>query len=779
MYTLESNTLKREFNVSEGVFYASQIINKLSDMQLVPDGSGSEFEIRFADGDSISSKALKVDKYAEKGGRLFFKFEEACSTTVTLSYRISANKKYIEKQLTLKQSEEKVIDSIVLENIGIINSKSYFSVPETEETGVYKSLGQPFYIDSLFFGCEFPATRNGIFHSRGQIVYYLGKSATQTLVCPATVMGAAKSNLLVDLKAAFFEYIDSISRPRDFRVNYNTWFDRKMNIDTDNVQKSFFTVEKMLSSHGVEPIDSYVIDDGWNNYKGSFWGYNQKKFPNGFLNTAQCTASLGSSLGLWLSPRGGYEFNKKFAKSIERAHFGYYNAEAEDICVSSKAYLENLEKFILKTTLENDIGYWKLDGFCKTPCRDRQHDHIVGGENDMYYITEMWQGYIKIFKAMRALREKQGKKLFINLTCYVSPSPWLLQYVNTVWLQDSLDIGFAANYTEGAQSKLDAMLTYRDSVYYDFLSSRAYQFPTGAIFNHEPIYAREAGVSFNDEEFEKMLYWNACRGSSLSELYISENMMNDAKWQSLAAVLKWQRENYSILKNAMLLGGNPAENNIYCYASWNSDGGVIALRNPTNESTALTLTLNKLMGCPETLCGARRFNIYNKSGAETNDSYNYNDKINLTLSPFEIKIFQFGTENPIKEAEKVNDFTISFESSGKNGVICQNNDVFISIENGYLNASVGTLRLKSESIISSTHHKITLVREKNKMVKLYIDNFLDCSAFSPRVKAEISTDLASSANHFKVTDKATPYNNIISIGELLKVKGQSKFKQKG
>ncbi|MCD7722797.1 MAG: hypothetical protein LUH82_02440 [Clostridiales bacterium] len=768
---MESDALKRDFILSDGLFYTSQILNKLSGMSLVPDGSGSEFEICFTDGDSISSKSLKVEKHAEKGGRLFFKFEEACDTAVTLSYRVSANKKYIEKQLTLKQSKEKTIDCIILENIGIINSSSYYSVPEFEDDNVSRSLGQPFYIDSLFFGCEFPATRNKIFHSRGQIIYYLGKSATETLVCPATVIGAAKSHLLVDLKEAFFEYINSISIKRDFNVNYNTWLDRKMNVDTDNAQKSFYTVENMLTSHGVQPIDNYVIDDGWNNYKGGFWAYNQKKFPNGFLNASQCAKSLGSSLGLWLSPRGGYDFYKKFAKNIEKAKMGYYNAEAEDICIGSKKYIENLEKFILKTTQENDIGYWKFDGFCWKACRNAQHDHIVGGENDMYYITEMWQGYIKIFKAMRALREKQGKKLFINMTCYVNPSPWWLQYVNTVWIQDCLDIGFADNYASTAQSRLDSMLTYRDSTYYHFMSRRGYQFPADAIFNHEPIYAREAGFTLSDDEFELMLYWNACRGSSLAEFYLSESMMNEEKWQRLANVIEWQRKNFSILKNAMFLGGDPAKNNIYCYASWDKAGnGIVALRNPSNESAALTLTLNKLMGCPETLSGAKRFNIYNKTGGESNDTYKYNDKINLTLNPFEIKIFQFAKKAPAKEDGEANDFTISFESSGNNGVICQNNDVFISIENGYINAYVGALKLKSESIISSSHHKIMLVREKNKMVKLYIDNFLDCSAYDKRSKALLSTDLKSSATNFSVTDKATPYNKIIAIAELLKVK---------
>ena len=59
--------------------------------------------------------------------------------------------------------------------------------------------------------------------------------------------------------------------------------------------------EKGFSESGVEPMDSYVVDDGWNNYNNSnttstvhdvarcgttdnvtgFWEFNNK-FPNGF-----------------------------------------------------------------------------------------------------------------------------------------------------------------------------------------------------------------------------------------------------------------------------------------------------------------------------------------------------------------------------------------------------------------------------------------------------------------------------------------------------------------
>ena len=280
----------------------------------------------------------------------------------------------------------------------------------------------------------------------------------------------------------------------------------------------------------------------------------------------------------------------------------------------------------------------------------------------MYLVTEMWHRWIKIFKSLHNARAKEGKRMWINMTCYVSPSPWWLQYVNSIWLQNSGDIGFAENYEKGKQSQADSEITYRDGRYYDFWFKRCLQFPADRIYNHEPIYGAEAHLDYTDEEFEKAFFFNACRGAALNELYISPHMMNEGKWQALANCINWQKANYHILKNAMFIGGNPTENNVYCYASWTENGeGIIALRNPTNEAAPLTLTLNKLMGCPETLHNVRHYNVLNKAAAESSDVYNYNDKINLTLAPFEIKIIQFGEEDRrFAYPQKGNDFTITF-----------------------------------------------------------------------------------------------------------------------
>ncbi len=166
--------------------------------------------------------------------------------------------------------------------------------------------------------------------------------------------------------------------------------------------------------------------------------------------------------------------------------------------------------------------------------------------------------------------------------------------------------------------------------------------PLKALYNHEPIYGNTAKVNYTDEEFEKYLYWCTVRGQALNELHLSCNMMNDKKWDSLAEVMNFQKENYHILQNATFIGGDPLDNNIYGYISWTKDGeGIIAMRNPTKEKTSLTLTLNQLMGTPENLSGAKCVSVYNKTFEIGDRIYSYGDKVDLTLHPFEVMILKF------------------------------------------------------------------------------------------------------------------------------------------
>ena len=283
MVRLESNRLKREFKITDGKLYASQIVNKYSGMSFVPDGNGSEFVVHFADGEAFSSKSLTVANAGFDGDRLVFSFEEYAGLQISLEYWVHKDKNTVCKQIIINQSDDRVVDCIQLESVGIINSKTNFGVESVEGSEIppfQAALGQPVYVDSLFFGCEFPATENRIIHARACVRYYIGHSLGKNFACPVTVMGGGRDNTLVGMKKAFFEYIESISVPTDLRFQYNSWYDHMRDIDEEKILYSFKAVHDKLEEYGAPKLESYVVDDGWVDMKAPFWDYN-KKFKDG------------------------------------------------------------------------------------------------------------------------------------------------------------------------------------------------------------------------------------------------------------------------------------------------------------------------------------------------------------------------------------------------------------------------------------------------------------------------------------------------------------------
>lgn len=644
MFKLESNRLKREFKISNNSLYASQILNKYSSMSFVPDGNGSEFVVHFTDGSDFSAKGLSVVSSSCENDKLKFVFEKKYGLTVTLEYWIHEDKNTICKQLTLDEdNDERVIDFVNLENVGIINSRSHLSAEIVEGSEIpetWAALGQPFYIDSLFFGCEFPATDNRIVYGLGRVKYFIGRNVGKNYKCPVTVMGAAKDDSVQAVKKAFFEYLDTVTQKITPMFNYNNWYETMGKANEESVLKDFKNINEGVKSHSLNQFDCYVVDDVWNDYKAKFWKFKKKTFPNGLDNIEKLCEENGTKAGLWLGPRGAYTIPKKFGKKIQRAGNGYVNMASNDICVASKKYLENLGNFLSENTEKYKLGYLKLDGFCLRPCKDSTHDHMTGGKDDMYFVTDMVSSWIKMFEKIRS--GEYGKDIWINLTCYVNPSPWYLQWVNSIWLQNSADISFTQ--TADDESKVDEAITYRDGRYYDTLCRRNIQLPAKAIYNHEPIYGKGANIEYTDDEFEKYLYWNAIRGCALNDIHLSSSMMNDNKWNSLKKVIAFQKENFDTLKDVMFLGGDPTENNVYGYVGWGEKEGIIALRNPDGDSAPLTLTFNKLMGAPEGFKDAKIEKNYGDKDFDPDKSYAYGDKLDLELKGMELVIFKLKSE---------------------------------------------------------------------------------------------------------------------------------------
>lgn len=637
------------------------------------------------------------------------------------------------------------IDYIDLFHFSVEKAGHYWTHPQMQAgvggvSGYYLSLGQPFYVNGMFWGCEFPATDNKIEQDIASVRYYLGKNMKQLdddhrLTTQGIfktwdgIAGSTESAADTDvIQKGFFSYIRKIAVPSNLRIQYNSWYDFRLDINNDNILRSFREVEKDLTKNGVPPLDSYAIDDGWNAYgpwakenKTHFWEFNQK-FPNGLRGASRYTRSVASHLGLWLGPRGGYDYNAEFARMLERYGNGKFNVYSNDIVTGDKIYLQKLQNFFLQCQRRYGINYWKLDGFMITPPQpDPENHYISGGYRGMYYVTEHWERWIRILKAMR----QQNPHIWINLTSYVNPSPWFLQWGNSLWLQNSSDLG---RINTGLPKDVDQMLTYRDGRYFDFIRARQFQFPIDYLYNHDPIFgkanSRLTVNSLSDKDFREYLYMMATRGNSFWELYYSTQLLNKVKWMINARVLNWLRQNHKILVHARMFGGNPETGNIYGYSSWDKGEGIVSVRNPSSIVKDYALVLEDKIGMDKAIHHLHRTTVLAENRLEDDTVpcfFSYGDTLHLRMDPGEVRIWKFSTVpdtiSPSPQFAKITDnhkIRVDFDEqvrvdSNANGTLCDRSKKLISSPDIQLLADQQTVELSFHPIAPLVRDSVYLL----------------------------------------------------------------------
>ena len=71
---------------------------------------------------------------------------------------------------------------------------------------------------------------------------------------------------------------------------------------------------------------------------------------------------------------------------------------------------------------------------------------------------------------------------------------------------------------------------------------------------------RRNGMNLNtatDEDSQNYLYMLSTRGTAFWELYYSDSIMTDGKYEITGEFLEWAEKNYHMLKNSKMIGGMP------------------------------------------------------------------------------------------------------------------------------------------------------------------------------------------------------------------------------
>jgi hypothetical protein len=473
---------------------------------------------------------------------------------------------YLRQQLTIQAVDH------ALE----IASIEMFRVEDPMARVVGSVNGSPVVSDTFFLGFEHPLSYERI--QDGMTILGIDRSLPLLQGQSVTYTGVIGTTHSGQLRRDFLAYIEQ-ERAHPYRpfLHYNSWWDLGFGqrYDTAGVLDRMHGFgEELVRKRGVT-MNSFLLDDGWDD-TNSLWEFS-KGFQQGLTPLYETAQHYGFGLGIWLSPWGGYVQQKKERIAYGRAHG--YEVVADGYALSGPNYYAKFEARCLDFVSKDGVNQFKLDG--------------TGNVNQVIPGSPFDSDFSAAIHLVQRLRQA-NPDLYINLTNGTKPTPFWLQYVDSIWRGGS-DNNFA-----GEGSWRQRWLTYRDSATYSNVVKQGPLFPLNSLMIHGIIYAKEAKHLSDDpsNDFADEVRSFFGSGTQLQEMYITPSLMTQANWDTLAESAKWSRTNAEILKDTHWIGGDPGKGEVYGWASWNANHGILVLRNPTAHAQEISVDVQDAFELP-------------------------------------------------------------------------------------------------------------------------------------------------------------------------------------
>lgn len=476
---------------------------------------------------------------------------------------------YVTQQLTITARK----DGIQPEEVIILQA----SVPGARVAGVVD--GSPVVADHFFFACEHPMAANRAQDDRVtcSAECYRPLAAGQSW-SRTSVIGVVPDG---QMRRGFLYYVERERvRPYNLFLHYNSWWDiawadRKMNeqLCLDVVE----TFGRELIKKRQTPFDSFCFDDGWDDNK-TLWQFHDG-FPNGFTPHEDAADKFDSSLGVWLSPWGGYGQAKK-----ERMQYGEtqgFETNQRGFSLAGPKYYARFRDVCSHMIKEYGVNFFKFDGIAQginSP-----------GSGDQY--APDIEALLRLTGDLRQLRPD----VFISITTGTWPSPYWLWYGDSVWRN-----GHDWN-AHGAGPVRQQWITYRDMTTRKMIAYRAPLYPLNSLMIVAVCYAQLGTATRMTDDTDDLI--DEIRmafggGTQTLELYVTPKMLEPRAWDALAEASNWARENGDVLVDSHFVGGDPGQGQPYGYASWSPRKGILVLRNPGETAASLTLDLAEALELP-------------------------------------------------------------------------------------------------------------------------------------------------------------------------------------
>jgi len=413
------------------------------------------------------------------------------------------------------------------------------------------------------------------------------------------------------LRRSFLSYIEAErARPSRPFMHYNCWYDLGYHINAAGIVDAATQFQEHLAKPFGLKIEAYVLDDGWDDFHRGLWVTNLDRFPGGFEALSKELAKRDSSMGIWISPMGGYGGDKLRTALAQK--MGLIDGDRLDLA-------------------EGAYYRWYRD-----KCRSLMQDHGV----NYFKWDRAGSGASPHFMALldiaRQLREV-NPDVFINVTAGTWPSPFWLNHVDCTWRGDGGDVGWL-----GKGDDREQWLTFRDHYCYRNVVTRAPLYPLNSIMHHGLVHGRafqgaRVAKAGSDLKNEARSYFGA--GPTMQELYLTPSMMTEASWRQVGEAAQWAHANADVLLDSHWVGGDPAKLEPYGYASWSPRKGTLTLRNPDDVAQTFALDIQKVLELPTE--APRTYRLKNAfADQKSPEAVLTAGKMHaVTLRPFEVLVF--------------------------------------------------------------------------------------------------------------------------------------------
>ena len=647
-YQLANKVLKASFINTGGKLY----FNGCSELGLQP--STELFKVLLGDGKTITASEMKLEdvkmvtlaenpsaataslRYAGKALEARFTYEEL---SIVWRAVLRNGSHYLRTEMDIQAAKDLPMKGIVAMNY-LVAKNSAYTAPEV----VGNTRGAILASNHIFAGLETPMGLNSC-KDEGNATHIEGLWRRNTTLKAGKTWNISSVVGLVapkQLRRSFLAYSERERAVawRPYPV-YISWYE--LNIDRNNAQapsyKGNMTVEQcadVVSHWKTHFYDKYqmapkafVWDDGWDQY--GTWTFNPN-FPNGFDEPANEAKKMGTGIGAWLGPVGGYGQSGEYRRAYWRSKGGMQ--------LSNEDYYNFFIRCCTNMIDCYDFRFFKFDGISAQASAIGPDEGTRGEENAEAIIS-----------IERAVRQKRPD-IFLNTTVGTWASPFWFHFTDAVWRQEG-DYGEAGD--QGTDR--ERWITYRDRLVYQNFIQRSPVCPINTLMTHGFILSRWGAVSKNmdyDGIVREMRCAFAC-GSGMVELYNDYKLMDEIKdnqgnagalWKDLAECIKWQQEQADVLPDAHWVGGNPWDGkkaNVYGWAAWNGKKSVLTLRNPSTSAQTFTTTLREALDIPAYVRGkitlTHAFNQAELDGMPINKAIDIDTPLVLNLPGSSVFIY--------------------------------------------------------------------------------------------------------------------------------------------